>query len=165
MVYIYEKKVKNKYGKEYKYGYLCESIRTVDGKSSHRVIKYLGKNYDADDVLKNAEKYMQEYEKHKSEISTFVNRINIDDIELKTSDELYFDIISHILIQNKFMEENSTFAKNNICVNPKTYSVKIDGKEGEVKIGADTVDGEFLKNLHQQVKAMKGEIKKEDFGY
>jgi hypothetical protein len=165
MVYIYEKKVKNKYGKEYKYGYLCESIRTVDGKSSHRVIKYLGKDYDADEVMQNSDIYVKEFENRKSEINSFVNQINIDEIDLKSSNELYQDMISHVLVQNKFRDENSVFVKNNIKINTTTYSVKVDGNEASIRIGADTVDGEFLRNLHLQIKAIKGEVRKEDVGY
>ena len=164
MVYICEKRVKNRYGKVYRYGYLCESFRDIDGRPTHRVIRYLGRHYDKSEVMASADCYLREYKARHSCMARFLALLDRTRFEELPSKILLIELLAQLLGEYKFERRGQgQFVRRDVVIDVEKLSVLVAGKEGTVRIGPDLFDSDFLKALLEALRGLKGELRVTDF--
>lgn len=138
--------------REYTYGLLVRSQRLVSGESpTQQVIKYLGRDYDEQEIMGNLQLYVEEFEDLGKKVVDFAKKHK--DLSAK---EFYISFVEDYLRKNGFKRKGENMVLRDVVIHPKTFSVKKKGKTTSVQIGLDLCNKEFLRDIYTQLKSIRG---------
>lgn len=138
--------------REYTYGLLVRSLRLAPGESpTQQVIKYLGRDYDEQEIMSNLQLYVEEFDNLGKKVFDFAKKHQ--DLGGK---EFYIRFVEDYLRRNGFKKKGDDMVFRDVVIRPKTFSVKKKGKVASVQIGMDLCDKESLRDIYTQLKSIRG---------